>query len=168
MRKLAEIPEYKYLPPEELLDRYHPNNSEFFLAMQRAKQALVAQQATMKPLHVEIVKQHFRGKRNVDVAEELDITAGTVSKVVNSAQGKNLKFLLQHFAGLNEGPSQEHRKRVLWEIVIDNQQHEPKTAIAALQEMNKMDGIGNAPPPDSEVKIIINQQLLPKGSLDSE
>jgi hypothetical protein len=71
-------------------------------------------------------------------------------------------FYLQQ---LREGPNLEQRKRTLWEITQDNQHDEPKTSISAIQEMNRMDGIGKDTK-DTKIEVTINNQLLPKGALD--
>ena len=150
------FPAPQYLPPEALLDEHHPHNTGFFRQLNSIKRAMVTAQSHMKQKHVEIIKQASLGTRNKDIAEELGVHAATVGKVIRSEQGKELLTLIRHLSALNEGPSSEQRKRTLWEIVVDNQDDEPKTAIAAIAEMNKMDGIGKE----------INATLFPKGALD--
>ena len=62
-----------------------------------------------------------------------------------------------------------HRKNILYQILVDNQETDPRVAITCIQEMNKMDGVGkedlNKQP--SQVTIVINQDQMPKTVLDA-
>ena len=48
---------------------------------------------------------------------------------------------------------------------MDSKELDPKTSIAALQEMNRMDGVGKEKH-DTKIEVTINQALMPRGDLD--
>lgn len=160
-----ELVEYKYLPPEVLMDEYHPSNTTYFKNLKHLERALVAasQNAGMK--YTAIAKLHHRGRTNVAIAEEMQMQPGTISTILRKSKVIDILTLLTHLTQLRDGPNIDHRKRMLWEIAQDNQQLEPKTTIAAIAEMNKIDGIGKDKQ-DTKVEITLNQTMFPKGPLD--
>jgi len=123
----------------------------------------------MRPLHTDIVKRHHAGQQNIQIAEDLNITPQTVSNIVNGDKGKRLRALLAHYEYAIEGPNEAQRRNALWRIALDNEEDEPKTAISAIAELNRMTLADytqkqtNAP---QTTTIIINQNILPKGPLD--
>ncbi len=155
----------KYLPPDILLDEYHPANQQYFQHIQNLERALVAASQKAGTRDTAIAKMHHRGMKNVDVAQEVDCHPNTVSKALRSAPVKEIKTLLFYLANLREGPNLDQRKRTLWEICVDNKELDPKTSIAALQEMNRMDGVGKEKT-DTKIEVTINQALMPRGELD--
>ncbi len=60
-----------------------------------------------------------------------------------------------------------HRRRMLWEIAVDNQAIEPKVSISSIVEINKMNGTYQTAAKDTAINITINNNLLPKGKLDT-
>ena len=162
-----EITESEYYLPEEIqLDEYHPDNHIFMEDIKSIQRAIVAQSATMKPWHVEAVKLRMSKMTNKEIAVQLDHSDGGVSQALNSPSAVQLRKMLDHHATLLAGPNAALRNRILWEIVVDNQDDEPKVAISAIQEMNKMDGTYSAAGAPSEIKISINNHILPRGKLD--
>jgi|TARA_R110000772_G_scaffold10671_8_gene33942 hypothetical protein len=155
----------KYLPPELLLDEYHPANTPFFKNLRQLEQALVAASHDAGARGTAIAKMHLRGMKNVDIAKEFDTTGDSISHTLHSKKVAKITSLLFYLQQLREGPNLEQRKRTLWEITQDNQHDEPKTSISAIQEMNRMDGIGKDTK-DTKIEVTINNQLLPKGALD--
>lgn len=143
------LPPREYLPPEQVLDEYHPHNSEFFRQQQQLKFNIRHIGLGMKPYHIQAVKLHLRGEKNVDIAAELGLTPNTVSQILARQDVRNLKAAMLQLNALNDGPSIEHRKNKLWQIAVNNEAADPKTSISAIAEMNKMDGIGK----DASIKI---------------
>lgn len=155
----------KYLPPEILLDSYHPANQQYFQNIHNLERALVAASQDAGAKYTTIAKLHHRGMRNKDIAEEVGCHATTVSNALKSDKVKKINTLLFYLANLRDGPNLEQRKRTLWEIAVDSKELDPKTSIAAVQEMNRMDGVGKEKH-DTKIEVTINQQLMPKGALD--
>jgi|TARA_R110000787_G_scaffold72134_1_gene160864 hypothetical protein len=154
-----------YLPPEILLDEYHPANQQYFQNLKTLEKALVAASQDAGAKYTAIAKLHHRGMRNKDIAEEIQCHAQTVGKALKSAKVKKINTLLFYLASLRDGPNLDQRKRTLWEIAVDSKELDPKTSIAALQEMNRMDGVGKEKH-DTKIEVTINQALMPRGDLD--
>mgnify|MGYP003647305315 CR=1 FL=1 len=152
--------------PEMALDKHHPNNAEFYRQQNTFKRLIVMQSMKMKDSHVQIAKLLIKGNTNVKIAADLKLHLQTISNVKARDDVKEMVSLLHHLAILNEGPSIEHRKRILYEITVDSQELEPKTSIAAIQEMNRMDGVGREKI-DTAINITINNDTLPRGALDA-
>lgn len=165
------FPDYSYAPPELLVDRYHPSNSAFFAEQKKLRLLISAKCSQMIAWHVQAVKMRLLGRSNIEIAEELGHAPATVSGVISSDKGKELLTLLHHMQQLNEGPSIDHRKRFLWEIAMDARESgeakDLNISIAAIKEMNRMDGVGNPNTQNNpQVTLVINQSLLPRGALD--
>ena len=163
----SEISDYdmEFTPPDFLLDKYHPHNQGYFKEERQIKALLVTLQAKMKPRHVEISKMAMQGKDNEYIAEHTGLQKTSISQIKARDDVKQLTDRLRYFQALQDGPNISHRKRVLTEIMIDSQEHEPKISIAAIQEMNKMDGVGKDVA-DKKIEITINQNQFPRGPLD--
>lgn len=163
---MNSLPAYQYIDPDLLLDKYHPANSPFFKSQRSIQCAIVAQTTRLRMRHVEIAKLYIKGIPNKDIAERLNVAVMTVHTVLKRPEVVLMVELLQHYAMHMDGPSIEHRKRILYEIAYDNQTADPKTSISAIREMNSMDGVGKDKQ-DSKIEITINNQQLGRGVLDS-
>lgn len=151
--------------PELILDKHHPDNHEFFRQQRSLQRLIVHTSSKMKSRHIEVAKRLLKGERNTDIEEQMGLPPGSVSRMKGRKDVNELIGLLRHLQALHEGPSVELRKRMLYEIAVDNQQLEPKVSIAAVQEMNRMDGVGKEKT-DTSINITINNQQLPRGALD--
>ncbi len=158
----------EHLPPECLLDQFHPQNHQFYQDLNHIKRQILATGNRLKPYQREAVRLHRTGMNHTDIGKKLDISAPTVGKWIQLPEALRLKALMDHFQMLNDGPNAEHRKNILYRIAIDNTQKKPRVTIAAIQEINKMSG-SYAPEGQqgNVVNISINGELLPKGALDT-
>ena len=154
-----------YRPVSEIVDHYHPMNSEFHRQSDEIKNSMVDLQMQMSNRDVKAVKLASKGMPNKQIAAEIGVCGLTVSKMMKKKDPIRLLSLIRHLSALHEGPSAEHRKRVLWEITVENKLGEPRTAISAIAEMNKMDGIGKEKA-DTNINIQINADMFPRGVLD--
>jgi hypothetical protein len=160
---IAEIPEVEDNP-------YHPMNDRYYKDMRHAENRVMAAQRQMKPRHVQIVKMHFAGWNNVKIAEQVGNTDVTVGRVLHTPEAQTLLHLLNYIQSAAEGPNAAHRKAILYRIITDNEEKQPKVAISAISEINKMDmnehlvKTGTAP---GQVTIIINENTFPRTILDS-
>jgi len=160
---IAEVPEVEDNP-------YHPMNDRYYKDMRHAENRVMAAQRQMKPKHVQIVKMHFAGWTNVKIAERVGNTDITVGRVIRTQAAQNLLHLLTYIQSSAEGPNAAHRKAILYRIITDNEERQPKVAITAIAEINKMDmndhlvKTGTAP---GEVTIIINESTFPRTTLDN-
>jgi predicted transcriptional regulator len=152
-------------PVSEMIDQYHPMNSEFHKQSDAIKNSMVDLQMEMSNRDVQAVKLASKGLIQKQIADEIGVCSITVSKLMKQEKSIELLSLIRHLSALHEGPTAEHRKRVLWEITVENKLGEPKTAISAIAEMNKMDGIGKEKA-DTNINIQINADMFPRGALD--
>lgn len=159
---------HELLPPELLLDENNPANDEYFKGLNLIKRHIVQQSIHMNRRHVEVTKLRHSGANYAEIADRVNIAERTVYTVLSRPDAKLLTQLLIHYQHFIDGPNVEQRKNGLWRIFNDCEIEEPKTAIAAIAELNKMTGAYPTQDknPTGAVTIIINQQLLPKGALD--
>lgn len=157
------------LPPECLLDKYHPQNHQFYEDLTHIKRQLLATGNKVKPYQREAVRLHRAGMSNTDIGKKLDIGPTTIAKWLKLPECKRLNALMNHLQMLNDGPNQDHRKNILYRIAVDNTEKKPRVTIAAIQEINRMSGTYGAEGGNSGnvVQIQINGELLPRGSLDT-
>ena len=167
MTQSITIPDADYLPPELLLDVHHPANADYMKNLNSIKRTIVARTMTMLPKHVDIVKRKIAGVPHKTIAEDLSVTPQTVGNILQRQDAQEPRALLEHFNMAMDGPNDAHRRRVLWEIAVDNQHLEPKVSISSIAEINKMQGTYSTTTKDTAINITINNNLLPKGKLDT-
>ena len=156
------------LPPECLLDEYHPNNHQFYEDLTHIKRQILATGNKIKPHKREAVRLYRTGMSHKDIGQKLDIGPATISKWLNEPESQRLKALLDHLQMLKDGPNADHRKNILYRIAIDNTNKKPRVTIAAIQEINRMSGsYGSEAGQSNVVNIQINGEILPRGSLDT-
>lgn len=165
-KSLPPPQEHEFLEDEVFLDEYHPDNQDYLKDLKQIKRLIVQQSMTMKPWHVEATKLKNQGLTHKEIAEKVQKSVGGVQDMLKTPQSMKLRQMLQYHQVALDGPNEAHRKRMLWEIALDNQEAEPKTSISALVEMNRMDGTYDNDAKNKDIKIVINNQLFPKGALD--
>lgn len=160
------------LPPEALLDSNNPANDNYLREIAMLKRLIVSESKKLKPKHVEMVKKHHLNKTNVLIAEELGVAAGTVGKALKQKPALKLLALLRHLALMMDGPREGQRRNFLWRIAMRNELEDPRTAIAAVAEINKMTHqdkqleLGSAGLGGNVVQVVINNEQFPRGILD--
>ena len=174
MREIDHIDdEYSGLQdPEEFLDRNHPENDQYMKSVEHVQRKIMHASSQLRHKQVQILKTVFTGLNFTDTAQKHHTTPSTVSRLVKSPNGQRLLNLLQYHLKLLEGPAEAQRRNMLWRIALKEEQIDPKTAIKAIEALNKMhfqqhtinQDESSADKPN--VVININQDLLPKGHLD--
>jgi hypothetical protein len=155
----------EYIAPELALDEYNPENQEYHQKTRRYKQLMVAQQAKCRAHHIEVAKQHHLGTRNGEIANNLSLSAGTVTAILKRPEVAHLVDLLRLFGGHMSGPTLDHKRHILWRITLDNEKKDPKTSLQAIDQMNKMDGVYTQKV-DLDVRITIDDGKFKKTALD--
>lgn len=159
---IAEIPEIEENP-------FHPMNDQFNKEVKHVQNIIMAHQRQMKVKHVKVVKMRFAGHSNAKIAEMTGYSENWISKVVKRADCQRLLGLLNYIDAAMAGPSVSHRLAILTRIIIRNEEKNPKVALQAIAEMNKMDmnehnkGLTDMP---TTTNITINQNYFPKTPLD--
>lgn len=164
---------HEYLPPELILDPDHPATDPYLQSIELIKRSIISHSSLMHNSHVEIVKQVHLGRRTTAIAESMGLTPTTISRAKGSDDGKRLLSLLRHLSMALEGPMELQRKHYLWRVAKRNEITDPRVGIAAIAEINRMTHqektIENTAKGGSSgvVQIMINNNLLPRGDLDS-
>ncbi len=130
--------DYQALPPELMLDKYHPSADEYIKKAQQVQRQIVSTSALMKPKQVTAVKMAYKGMSNVEIAAELKVNSQTVGTWLRSVSGRKLRALLIYYQASLEGPNEAQRLNMLWRISVDNEEEQPKISVSAIGEMNKM------------------------------
>lgn len=161
--------------PEEFLDRAHPENDEYMQAIEHIQRKIMHASSKLRAKQVNIIKSVFSGLNYAEAGAVNKCHPVTVSKLVRSPDGQRLLSLLQYHLKLLEGPNEALRRNMLWRIAVSEEELDPKTAIKAIEALNKMHfqqqqiqnpGIGGHSSQTTAVTININQDVLPKGNLD--
>lgn len=158
------------VPHELLLDENNPANDPYFRNLEALRAVAVSYSRRMRARHVRIVQMAHQGRANKDIAEELKITQGTVSRILHRDDAIRLRETLQHIGQLLDGPSLELRANMLWRIARTNEDPEPAITIQAVKELNKMSGAYpvQAQAVTPNINIVINDQAMPRTALDGE
>ena len=168
----ATTPElhHEYLPPEIIIDENHPAGDEYMRNIESIKQRIVSACAVMTSTHIESIKLQHIGKSTADIADRLDINTNTVRRIAKTPKGLRLSALLKHLSLAIDGPREAHRKHVLWRIAIKSEEKDPRVAIAAIAEINKMthqkEALEAGQLGGQKLEIIINNEQFPRGVLD--
>lgn len=162
-------------PPEEFLLENHPANDDYMRGIEHTQRQIMHLSRTMRPKQVQIIKDVFAELNYTQAALKNNTTGATVSRLVNSPQGQRLLGMLQYHLTLIEGPNLAQRRNMLWRIAKDAETVDPKVSIKAIDSLNKMtyteyeqenpkDGLAGA---GTNIQIVINQELMPRGELDA-
>ena len=163
-------PDLDLLPPESLLAPNSAVNDQYLRDIAALKRLIVTQTLAMPPAHVEICKLRHVGKKTAYIAETVDLTAITVNRTLRSEKGQRLLALMAHLTLLNDGPREGQRRAMLWRIAQKNEDPDPRTAISAISELNRMhfqaETINQGGITGNVVQIVINNDNFPRGALD--
>ena len=161
--------DHSLLPPELLLNEDHPDNDQYLKNTRLIQQQIVAQSARMRPKEIESVKMAHQGLNYVEIGQRLNISPQTASKYLKKEHGQRLKALLAHYDAAIEGPHRAQRKAMLWRIARRAETEDPRVAISAVAELNKVEEAQNQViSTGGTTQIVINTQQLPRGALDGE
>jgi hypothetical protein len=156
--------------PQDFLDRTHPENDDYMRGIEHVQRQIMQQTALLRPKQVSVLKSVFSGLNYKATAQLHHTTGQTVSRLARSPNGQRLLNLLQYHLKMIEGPNEAQRRAMLWRIAITNEKIKPNTAITAIDSLNKvqfqkaqLDAPATQP---QQVTININQDILPKGTLD--
>ena len=165
LEHLDEMTE-EQLPIELLNDPAHPQNDQFYQSLNQIKRAILHQSAILRPIQVNAAKAALSGITHVKIAKKLDVHPQSVGKYLRDPGVKRLQELIRHMQHMLDGPTNEHRKNILYRIAIDNEHQRPSVSVSAIDMINKMSGGYDQQAPNNTVNITINNELLPKGELD--
>jgi hypothetical protein len=166
-RELQEQDE-RFLTPEEIIDRYHPQSDPFSQGLNSLRAQLTTLEQQLGPRRMRVVRLLYAGETNKAIAKQTGYTQASVSKIKNHPLAVEAVYVLARLGDYIEGPSKTIRKAMTWRIAVDNEKNDPNTALRALQELNRLEGAypKEDAPSLAPVNITINAEMLPKTSLD--
>lgn len=171
----AELSQYSdYLPDELRLDETHPANASYMQGIDDVRRRIMRLVEGMPPIRVRICRAHQQGTKKAEIAEAFGVSGNVVARHLKSPDALQLLALLQHLTISMDGVSTAHRRQFIWELAVKNKDKDPRVALAAVAELNKMehntrqldlveDGKGG---PSGPVEIVINTNTLPRTELD--
>ncbi len=120
------------------MDASNPLADAFMKSVKQLQQAIVGVAALLKPKQVVAVKLHHSGVTNVAAANQLGVAALTIGHWLRLPDAVRLLSLLHHYHTAMEGPNEALRRNMLWRIAARLEEDEPRVAILALTEINRM------------------------------
>lgn len=162
----------EHVPVDCLLDD-HPASDNYLIQIERLKRAIVRHSDTLRPNQVRACKLRHQGYSNVAIAEKLNKKPNAISALLSNPKCKQLLTLLGYLALALEGPREGQRRAMLWRIAVANEEDDPRCAISALAELNRMHvhrenlnaamtaGVGA-----NRIEIIVTSPALARTTLD--
>ncbi len=152
--------------PEPLAnDDYYVLNDHFLQKEIEVRNLIAEKAKELVPWEAEFARRYANGETINALYKAFNKTQKTLKKVTERMDFMELVHSWQHLKILQDGPNENVRKQMLWRIAVDNQKCDPKEAIKAIAEMNRMAdskrGIGG-----NKIEIVINNELMPRGALD--
>lgn len=156
------------LPEVILANPNHPSADAYIKDVKAVQQQIVDQSLVMDKKTVLAAKAYHMGKNYTEISKEINRSLSWVSRIVKSDPAQRLIALLAYYQEAVDGANEAQRRAMAWRIATANEHNQPKTSLAALETMNKMDAIAREAKNNSSgnVTVIINQQQMPKGALD--
>jgi len=124
--------------PVECLINDHPLSDDYLLQIERLKRAIVRAHDTMRPNQIKACKLRHQGYSTAAIAEKLDKKPANISALLSQAKCKTLLSLMSYLTLAMEGPREGQRLAMLWRIAVANEIDDPRCAISAIAEMNRM------------------------------
>ena len=110
---------------------------------------------------------HLRGNTRQEMVDETGLVAGSISQILARSDVTALLHTLNHLDGHYEGINLRIRKQMLMEIAIDNKTDDPRLTVAAIQELNRIEGTYEREA-SKQAMIVINNVTFPRGALDND
>jgi len=172
VKELADAFHDDDIPVECLLDD-HPMNDDYLRGIEKLKRAIIQRSDTMRPAQIKAVKLRHQGYTNIVIAEKLGKKPANISSLLSNPRCKELLALLRYLALALEGPADAQRRAMLWRIAEANEQDDPRCAISAIAELNRMhhndrqlealltSGVGS-----NRIEIVVSSPALARTTLD--
>jgi hypothetical protein len=156
------------LPGDMANNVNHPAADRYIQHLREVQKAIVAQSLNMDRRLVLAAKLRHRGISFEDMTKEVGRSPSWCGKHVQTEPAQRLIALLAYYQEALDGPQESQRKAALWRIEVANEEINPKVAISAIAELNKMEAPGKEALGaliGGDLNIIVNNNLTP-GALD--
>jgi len=124
--------------PELEESAYNPANDEFKRTVRLLQKKIQHLTTTLRPRYALVARLSLSPYKYTEIAKKARFTPSTVAKIVKEPEVVQLRNALVQLRSLLQGVSALEREQMLWRIAIKNEEFNPRTAIAAIAEMNKM------------------------------
>lgn len=172
VKELADTFHDECIPPDMLLDD-HPLNDEYLRQIEQLKRRIVKHSHTLRPAQLRAVKLRHQGYSNIVIAEKLNRSPSSISATLGKDNCVQLLAMLRYLALALEGPQESQRRAMLWRIAEANEEDDPRCAISAIAEINRMshnerqlqalltNGAGT-----NRIEIVVQSPALARTTLD--
>jgi len=137
---------------------YNPANDEFKRTVVALQRKIHSLSNIMRPRYAMIARLSLSPYTNVEIGIKTRFTASTVGKVLKNEDVQTLRRALIQLRNLLSGVSAIEREQMLWRIALNNEEFNPRTAIAAVSEINSMKIDHAAAKEKSKQNTLISQQ----------
>jgi hypothetical protein len=119
-------------------------------------------QTKLKFKHQQWLRELLSGSTPATVAKNHDVTPQSVYNVLRKPKAQEFLHLIAQLKALEGGPTDAQRLDMLWRIAKREELDNPKTAIQALDVINRQKGVYRPDDTKSEgpLKITVNQFVM--------
>ena len=117
---------------------YNPANDAYLAMTQHLQGRLMVCAKQLRPSHLAIAKLADAGLKNKDIAERVRLAPESVCNILKKPLVREVRELMTKYSMLVAGSTQAMRDAMLYRIAVRNEISDPKVAISAIAEMNKL------------------------------
>jgi hypothetical protein len=125
---------------EDMLDVVEPGDP-YYREITQIGMKISALRARMPPKHVKIMNALMAAQPKIEIIKELKTSYVTIKKVMLSKNVQEMLACQYRSARLRKGPSMAARAALLWRIATDNEHINPRVSIAAVDTLNRQEGV---------------------------
>lgn len=130
-----DMPQQGY--EQENLDAHLPVDSVDAVTKQRLEREIQACSMRIKPRFMAAIRSVCYGATYRSAANKYHIHPTTLSRTLKSPDGLRLQKAISRLKSLIDGTNYLQRESMLWRIAASNEECDPRTAIAAIAEINR-------------------------------
>lgn len=152
------------MPDSLRANDYYAANDHFVQQEYKLKQEIAEYARALEPWEVELARLTAQGLGPTRIAKQIGKRRAILEERVKHPTIEQLVHYFLHLRIYQDGPNELLRRNMLWRIAVDNEKEDPKEAIKAVAELNRMaqDKRGGG----GGFTVVINGVDLNKGPLD--
>lgn len=124
---------------DELVDSHNPANDLYVQMSKHLQQRMVVAARQLRPSHLAIAKLAQAGHPIKDIAAQVKLVPQSVRNILKTPMVVELNDTMQKYHALQAGMTKAMRDAMCYRIALRNEISDPKVALAAIQELNKLD-----------------------------
>jgi hypothetical protein len=164
--ELTSDPYEQGILTEDELDLVEPDDL-YYREITQIHTKMSALSARLPYKRLAIIKALMLGAARTDIIRDLRTSYATINAALNDPECRTYAALMMRSTRLRKGPSLEARAALLWRIAIREEHEHPRTSIAAIDTLNKQEGIYTPDKTDGDgpLNVTINNFNLPPPTL---